>query len=354
MRATRRAAASAGVLAACLAVSSTSPASAATVREVASGFAGPLGLAVDASGTLYVAEAFGGQLTTVDRKGRRTVLATGAIGGGVAAVGRGLVLYTDSVAPEAEAPPTDTRLMRVTPGGQPREVASILAYETAVNPDAGNRYGFVSLDADCADQVDEAFGGQFPTKPYGGIVESNPYAVAIDGASFLVADAAGNAVLRVRASGKVSTAAVLPPVETTIPESVVEDFGAPECVVGEEYLAEPVPTDVEVGPDGSYYASSLPGFPEAPGTGSVFRVSPSGAVERVATGFDGAVDLAVARDGTIYVAELFGSEISKVSGGEVSSVVELPSPAAVEVARDGTLYATTDVFGNGTVVTITP
>ena len=51
----------------------------------------------------------------------------------------------------------------------------------------------------------------------------------------------------------------------------------------------------EIGPDGNYYVSSLPGFPESPGAGSVFRIDrSSGSVTQIATGFTGATDLAVA------------------------------------------------------------
>ena len=51
----------------------------------------------------------------------------------------------------------------------------------------------------------------------------------------------------------------------------------PACVAGHEYAFEPVPTDVELGPDGWLYVSSLPGGPEDPSLGArgaVFRVSP--------------------------------------------------------------------------------
>lgn len=116
-----------------------------------------------------------------------------------------------------------------------------------------------------------------------------------------------------------------------------------ECVVGETYLAEPVPTDVEVGPDGDYYVSTLPGFPELPGSGAVWRINAdTGALTRVATGSFGAVDLAVARDGRVYVAELFAARISAITpSGDVSAVTEVPTPGAIEVARDGRIYATT-------------
>ena len=61
----------------------------------------------------------------------------------------------------------------------------------------------------------------------------------------------------------------------------------------------------------------------------------------------------MAPGGRIYVAELFGNRISMLKNHVITPVVDLASPAAVEYSN-GTLYATTDVFGNGAVVTITP
>jgi hypothetical protein len=310
-----------------------------------------LGLAIGPDGTVYVAQVFLGTLTAIDRDGDRTDLVSGEpVAGGVEALGRQQVVYTTRVG-EPGVPPSEASLMRVTADGTTRQLASLLAYEAAENPDAANLYGLVDLDPACAAEVEALLGGQVV---YPGQVDSNPYAVAFDRGGYVVADAGGNDIVRVDANGRVSTVAVLPPIETTLGPEVVEEFGAPECVVGATYRAEPVPTDVEVGPDGSYYVSSLPGFPEAPGTGSVFRVTRSGSVDLVATGFSGAVDLAVTEDGTIYVAELFGGQISQIVDGDASALVEVIEPAAVEVAPDGTLYATTDAFGNGRVVIVTP
>ena len=49
----------------------------------------------------------------------------------------------------------------------------------------------------------------------------------------------------------------------------------------------------------------------------------------------------------------FADQIAVVRGGTTVDTIALPQPAAVEYAR-GMLYASTDVFGNGAVVTISP
>jgi hypothetical protein len=122
---------------------------------------------------------------------------------------------------------------------------------------------------------------------------------------------------------------------------------------------EPVPTDVEVGPHGHLYVTTLPGGLEDPrlgAFGSVYRVTPwNGHVERLGTGFAGATNLAVAPNGTVYVAELFGGRISKLVDGGPQTVAEVPLPAAVEWAK-GKLYATIDIFNpaGGSIVTIKP
>ncbi len=336
------------------------PASALEVGDpIIDELAGPLGLAVGSDGTVYVTEAFGGRLTSIDQRGRTTVLvdAPGEELAGVDAKGKGTVVFTqtlfDGEAGE-EAPPLDAILARVTPNGKTSQVASTQAFEAANNPDAVNEYGLVDPSDECLAQVEPFF-----PPVYSGIVESHPYAVAIVPGGYVVADAAGNAILRVGANGQVSTVTVLPPVEQVIGQdavdSLAEDGVDVSACLGEAYLGEPVPTDVEVGPDGYYYVSTLPGFPETIGAGSVWKVNPSnGAVEQVATGLAGPVDIAVAGDGTIYVAELFGFQISTIVGGVVTDSVFADSPGAIEIGPDGTIYATTGVFGNGAVVKITP
>ncbi len=326
--------------------------------QVADGLAGPLGLAVGPAGTLYVAEAFGGSLTRIGPGGARTSLVQGPIGGGVDIRGVGTLTYTLSQPPENGATPIATlNVLRHTP----RQLADLGAYEAANNPDSVNTYGLVGATAECQDSAG-ALGDRLGPPVFTGQIESNPYAVAIDwNGSRIVADAAGNDLVRVSPSGKrLSTVAVLPPVVQPLTAEVVAGLideingslppgadplpsDALDACIGSDYAGNPVPTDVEVGPTGHYYVSSLPGFPEQ--DGGVFRVNRwSGAVTRIASGLHGAVDLAVGWDGTIYVAELFGNSIAVIKGGAVVDRIPLDSPGAVEI-RGHTLYATSGVFG---------
>lgn len=337
------------------------PASAAGTTTVIDGLSGPLGLAIGDDGTVYVTEAFGGRLTAVDKKGNAKVLVdlAGNEIAGVDATGKGTLVFTQTLfdgEPGEEAEPLEASLARVQPNGKTSNIASTLAYEAANNPDAVNTYGLVGASEACLAQISPFFP---PTNT--GIVESHPYAVAIVPGGYAVADAAANAIFKVRANGKVSTLAVLPPIPQEITAETVamigDEFGLDisDCE-GETYHGEPVPTDIEVGPDGYYYVSTLPGFPEAPGAGAVWKVHPrTGAITLVADGLVGPVDIAVAADGTIWVAELFAFQISTISGGVVTPYMFADSPGAIEVARDGSVYITTGVFGpNGAVEKITP
>jgi len=240
-------------------------------------------------------------------------------------------------------------------GGGRHTLANTLAFEASNNPDAGNSYGFQGLTPDCAAEVPEEVGGGFP---YTGIIDSHPYAVALlpDG-SRVIADAGGNDLVRVAANGSMSVLAVLPPQPVEVTPEFAAGFGLPDCTIGKSFNFEPVPTDVELGPDGLLYVSLLPGGPEDASLGargSVYTVDPTtGEVAFVAGGFVTATNVAVAPDGTVYVAELFGNRISKVVGTGGELVVALSTPAAIEWAN-GMLYATVNVFDNGSVVTITP
>lgn len=223
-------------------------------------------------------------------------------------------------------------------GGEPDALADLGAYEADNNPDGGQRYGIKRLGG-C--DVPRMF------RPYRGIVESNPYAVgrSADG-SWLVADAAANAVLRVTESGNVSTVAVMPVQHIRINRAIAGQFGLPRCAVGKTMRYEPVPTDVEEDANGKIFVTLLPGG-EGPTAvrGKLLRVNPdNGRVRTFARGFTGATNLAIA-PGRIFVAELFGGQITEVNRAsrEKSLYSAQNAPASVDWF-DGALYATVRVF----------
>lgn len=331
------------------------PAGAATVSDpIVEGLVTPLGLAVSDSGsTLYVSQTFAGLLTAATPPDAEVIASEGPDGAiaGVALGPDGSVIYT--VTGGSPAGPIGL-VKEIDTNGTVRVLGDTAALELRRNPDRRNRYGFRGLHPECRATVPDGGGNG-----YKGELNPNAYAVAsMPDGSAVVADAGGNSLVRV-AKGKARMLAILPPIPVKVTEEIAGAFGFDECVIGSTYNLEPVPTDVELGPDGMLYVSSLAGGAEDPVTaellgspGGVFTVDPrTGRVTRYATGFLGAVDLAVAPDGSVYVAELFGNRISKVVDGHPQKVAEVPMPGAVEWAN-GMLYATGGVFTSGFVVTV--
>jgi hypothetical protein len=82
----------------------------------------------------------------------------------------------------------------------------------------------------------------------------------------------------------------------------------------------------------------------------------SGHIKLVATGFAGATSLAIGKHGKIFVAELFGGQISVVKHGKAHKYLSLPGVVAVEIDRSGALWAATlgneDPPAPGTLVKI--
>ncbi len=322
------------------------PGTIGTPVTLADGLFTPLSLEVDRWKNAYVSENFTGTLTKVNAGGTRETLVS-APGEEISAVSarRGTV-YFAQVAQDHSAAVLKSRAQ----DGTVSQVADLWAFENAENPDQVNSYGFDGLDSTCAAQFDPAG----PPAEYSGVVDTHPYASLALSDAVYVADAGGNAILRVDYDGTVSAVAVLPTGDPIlITAEIAAAAGLPACAADHEYRFEPVPTDVELGPDGWLYVTTLPGGPEDArlgARGSVYRVDPdSGDVELVATGFVGATGLAVSRgSGRIYVAEHFGGsdgtgQVSVLeSGSDTPRVLTaISSPAAIEL-RKGDLYLTTD------------
>ncbi|MCU1446766.1 ScyD/ScyE family protein [Cryobacterium sp.] len=323
------------------------------IRTIASDLQGPLSLAVAKDGTSYVSRNFAGTVERITRSGERTTVASApGLEVGAVSTRRGEVYFA-----QGDQPTGEFLLMTLGRDGAATEIADLGEWEATENPDQVNTYGFVDLPADCADQFPEPPTGPpgpdtAPPASYTGVVDTHVYASTATRSAVYVADAGGNDILRVGLDGTVSTVAVLPPT-APVPATaaMLAQYGYPECAVGVDYVFEPVPTDVEIGPGGWLYVTSLPGGPEDPSLGargSVVKVNPdTGEVVTVATGFVGATGLAIDdRTGTIIVAEMFGGadgtgQVSVVLPSASTAVASFPvvSPAAIELS-DGKVYLT--------------
>jgi len=320
------------------------PAAKPQASVLAKNLVGPLSLAVDAKGTVYYAQNFAGSLH-VKRPGKapRTIYTAPVPGTEVGAVSerngnlRFALTFSDD-----EGNPTDAVLMGRNGKGKVRALANLRAYEETRNPDKNVSYGVVDAPEGC--EVPDFLA------PYRGIVDSHPYATLQAGPNTFIADAAGNDILRFGKGGRLSTVAVLPPQPTVLTADAVAANELPECLVGATLVTEAVPTDIERGPDGKLYVTTLPGGPEDPSLGAraaVYRVDPrTGKVTKVAGGLLSATGLAVDKRGTIFVSELFTGRIAKIKKGakKPTGFFRAPLPGDVELRRNGDVYATVNVL----------
>jgi hypothetical protein len=322
--------------AALLATALPASARAGDPEVIADNLTSPLSLAIADDGTVYAAQNFAGLITKVGEtdpiysdsdSGNREIGAFSVSG--------------DTLTFGASIPGQDVKMYTYHWDGsayQQTEIADLWAWEKAHNPDHVNTYGIMGLSKSCLKATPKDY------RPYKGRKDSHAYAsTTVDGITY-VADAGANAIIAINGD-TVSTLAVLPPTKIKITKAARKELKAPKCALGKTFRAEPVPTDVEVGPDGNLYVSSLPGGPENPqamgANGAIFQVMPQdGMVQRVGTGLVSPTGLAIAADGTAYVAQLFAGNVLEIPfGGTPSVFAEVAAPGDVDLAN-GSLYVT--------------
>jgi hypothetical protein len=306
----------------------------------------PLSLAVHRK-NVYVTQNFGGMLTRLHPGQAPKTLYKSKHGhevGGVSVRGHRLVFTETATHGETN---TNSWLKMVTRHGA-RTIADILDFEKARNPDHRIIYGIRHISRGCAAQWPTDQAG--PAR-YRGALDSHPYATTQTKRIVYVADAGMNAVVAVNLrTHHVRTVAVTPPVAVKVTQQLADQMGLPDCVVGKTYHGESVPTDVERGRHGALLVTTEGGgLGEQMPLGAVYRIGArSGHVKKVAGHLLAPTGLGVRHDGTMFVAQLFGGQISKVNPrtGRVHPFAMVKLPAAVELSNRR-VYATTNVLPSG-------
>lgn len=264
----------------------------------------------------------------------------------------------------------DTGSAYILTGGSPDEGAATLYQWSRATGDITTVADIAAYQATDPD----------PDNQEGEDTESNPFGVAALEDSALVADAAGNDLLRVWPDGTIQTVARIKPRVVLVPDELEGQEGVPPP--GTPINAEGVATSVTVGADGAYYVGELRGFPATPGTSEIWRIEPdsvdavcdpenpnAGACTRYADGFTSIVSLGSAPNGDLYVLELVKQswlqwelEIAEPIGGlyrlpvggeaDLVSSDRLVLPGGVGVSRTGKPFVAGPVFGPGSIVRV--
>ncbi len=209
--------------------------------------------------------------------------------------------------------------------------------------------------------------------------QSNPYGLAaLKSNDVLLADAAGNDVIRVRPNGDAWTVA-------RWKQELVKTDKVGDPTLPRKLPAEAVPTSIAIGRDGWAYVGQLMGFPGRPGSAHIWRVNPN-AEDAVCdakkktrgckvwkSGFTSIVDLAFnPKNGTLYVYQIarrgwLAFEEGFVTGKFPPAVLlevrrghkprelvkgKLSQPGGVVVARDGAIFVTDGMFTNGRLLRV--
>ena len=194
-----------------------------------------------------------------------------------------------------------------------------------------------------------------------GRIDDNPFGVLVAPAGVLVVDAGANAIVRMDATGALSTFAAFP--------SRYSEPTGPACpALPADYPTtlptETVPTSIALGPDGAYYVGHLAGFPVVAGAAKIYRVVAGSAPEVFLTGFTFTIALAFDATGNLYVLQHLdgpgiptGSLVRVAPDGTRTTVIAgLVRPTGLAIGPDGAIYLSHRGIsvGTGEVLRIQP
>ncbi len=181
-------------------------------------------------------------------------------------------------------------------------------------------------------------------------IESNPYGLAVSSeGDALIADAAGNDLLRVTPDGVATTVARFD-VEAVATDQVPADLPDLPDPLPPTFDAEAVPTTVAIGPDGAIYVGELKGFPFRPGSSNIWRIEPdadgawcsvntmdpTGRCSLFGTGYTAINDIAFdPSTRRLYVYELAADGVFAFEAGLDPAGPGFPPAVLVEVRKPG-------------------
>lgn len=326
-----------------------------SVTVVATGLDNPRGVAISPNGTVYVAEAgTGGTVTCIPAPtgGQRCYGESGAITriDGILETTRvlsGLPSLATASGTEATGPHDiafqgNQLYFTIGWGGAPagRNHPNLTGL-------MGGLFGTLNLlRHDGRWSVEQDLAAYENSDPNNDGVDSNPYGLITSRGRRIVVDAGGNSLLEVAANSSIRTLATFADGSALAPPFL----GLPP---GTRIPTDAVPTSVAEAPDGSYYVGQLTGFPFPPGGANVYKVPAKGGAPVVyASGFTNIIDVAVDRDGALYVLEL--SSAGLLSGNLTGRLVrvdpvtrqqdellsDLFAPGGIAIDKNGSLYIT--------------
>jgi hypothetical protein len=293
---------------------------------LASGLDSPRGMTFADDGTLYITDSgSGGDVSMVGVIGEGTGGGSGRLVAvapdgtqSVVAYGLPSVQIRNEPLGPSDVIVTDDGIWMALGQGSSKEA------DTAFNPFS---YTVIKVDSDLlrVQEFIDVYSYEASENPAGDdVIDSNPVGLALaDDGTLYISDAGANSVFSWTADGGLQT------------------FAA--------WNDNPVPTGIDIGPNGDIYVGFLSGFPFAEGAARVERYSAAGELVETYEGLTNVVEVMVAEDGTVYATQ-FGTfsqdqgwqpdsgSVVSVSADGVTTVAEgLNFPYGLAMSPDGEL-----------------